>query len=112
MKKFYVYCVFSSESEEVLYVGKGSGNRIQVSLERISSRYPGVSLEARKLSSGLEAEEALQKETQLIAEIQPKENKISSWVREKEHDRFGKCRVYFKDPEVRGNYGTPGRPGR
>lgn len=24
MNKFYVYCVFSSESEEVLYVGKGS----------------------------------------------------------------------------------------
>lgn len=25
MKKFYVYAIFSSDSEEVLYVGKGSG---------------------------------------------------------------------------------------
>lgn len=100
MNKFYVYCVFSSESEEVLYVGKGSGNRIQVSLERIRSRYPKIVLEAKKLFINLTEEEALKKETLLIAEIQPKENKIASWVREKEHDRFGKCRVHFKDEEL------------
>ena len=34
MNKFYVYCIFSSESEEVLYVGKGSGDRIKTSLDR------------------------------------------------------------------------------
>lgn len=95
MNKFYVYCVFSSESEEVLYVGKGSGDRVNVSLDRLSRKYTGLSLGAKKLVVGLSEEEALQKETQLIAEIQPKENKISSWVREKEHDRFGKASVYF-----------------
>ncbi len=99
MKKFYVYAIFSSESEEVLYVGKGSGNRIQVSLERIRSRYPKIVLEARKLFSGLEAEEALKKETQLISEIQPKENKIASWVREKDHPKFGRASVYFSAGE-------------
>lgn len=36
MNKFYVYCVFSSDSEEVLYVGKGSGDRIKTSLDRQS----------------------------------------------------------------------------
>ena len=83
MKKFYVYCVFSSESEEILYVGKGSGDRIKVSLSRLIKKYSSYSLEAKKLFTSLTEEEALKKETQLIAEIQPKENKISSWVREK-----------------------------
>ena len=95
MKKFYVYAIFSSESEEVLYVGKGSGDRIKTSLARLVKKYNSYSLEAKKLVVGLSEEEALQKETQLIAEIQPKENKIASWVREKEHDRFGKASVYF-----------------
>lgn len=99
MDKFYVYCVFSSESEEVLYVGKGSGDRIKTSLARLEKKYTGYSLEAKKLVVGLSEEEALQKETQLIAEIQPKENKIASWVREKEHDRFGKASVYFSAGE-------------
>ena len=111
MNKFYVYCVFSPESEEILYVGKGSGDRIKTSLARLVKKYSSYSLEAKKLFTSLTEEDALKKETQLIAEIQPKENKISSWVREKEHDRFGKCRVYFKDAEVRGNDVTPGQPG-
>ena len=100
MKKFYVYAIFSSESEEVLYVGKGSGDRIKTSLARLVKKYNSYSLEAKKLFINLTEEEALKKETLLIAEIQPKENKISSWVREKEHDRFGKCRVHFKDEEL------------
>ena len=57
MRKFYVYCVFSSLSEEVLYVGKGSGNRIQVSLDRLSMKYPSLSLEAKKLFTNLTEEE-------------------------------------------------------
>ena len=85
MNKFYVYCIFSSYSEEVLYVGKGSGDRIKTSLARLMKKYDSYSLEAKKLFTNLTEEDALKKETQLIAEIQPRENKISSWVREKEH---------------------------
>jgi hypothetical protein len=48
-------------------------------LDRLSRKYTGLSLGAKKLVAGLSEEEALQKETQLISEIQPKENKISSW---------------------------------
>jgi hypothetical protein len=47
MTKFYAYCVFSSESEEVLYVEKGSGDRVNVSLDRFSRKYTGLSLGAK-----------------------------------------------------------------
>ena len=100
MRKFYVYCVFSSESEEVLYVGKGSGDRMAVSLARLQRKFPGLELAARKLFSNLTSEAALKRETQLIAEIQPRENKIVSWVREKRGEKFGNARIHFSDPAL------------
>ena len=57
MNKFYVYCVFSSLSEEVLYVGKGSGDRIKTSLARLVKKYASYSIAAKKLFTNLTEEE-------------------------------------------------------